>query len=128
MRWLFLTIVILSALEIGVFIWVGGMIGPWWVVLIILLTGLAGITIAKNEGMKTWYQAQVIISNGQMPREQIMDGICILMGAVFLISPGFITDLAGFILILPATRPLFKHSIQKLIRWMMINKITIYRR
>ena len=128
MRWLFLTIVVLSALEIGVFIWVGGMIGPWWVVLIILLTGLAGITIAKNEGMKTWYQAQVIISNGQMPREQIMDGICILMGAVFLISPGFITDLAGFILILPATRPLFKHSIQKLIRWMMINKITIYRR
>lgn len=128
MRWLFIIFIVLSALEIGTFIWIGGMIGPWWVVLIIMLTGFAGVTIGKNEGMKTWYQAQVAMRNGQMPAEQILDGICILVGAVFLIAPGFITDLAGFLLILPMTRPYLKLGIQKLLRWMMLNRIIIYRK
>lgn len=128
MRWFLLSILILSALEIGIFIWVGGMIGPWWIVLIILLTGLAGVTIAKNQGMKTWNRAQLLMHNGQVPTEEITDGICILAGAIFLITPGFITDIVGFILVLPITRPMFKHSIQKLLKWMMLNKIIIYRR
>lgn len=128
MRWFLLTIIILSALEIGTFIWIGGMIGSWWVVLIILLTGLAGVAIGKKEGLKTWNRARLLISNGEVPTEQITDGICILAGAVFLIAPGFITDIVGFILILPITRPFFKHSIQKLMKWMMLNRIIIYRR
>jgi UPF0716 protein FxsA len=128
MRWFLLTIIILSAAEIGLFIWIGGLVGPWWVVLIILLTGLAGVTIAKNEGLKTWNRAQLLIRNGEVPTEQITDGICIFIGAVLLIAPGFITDITGFILVLPITRPIFKRSIQKLMKWMMVNRIIIHRR
>lgn len=128
MRWLLLTILVLSALEIGVFVWVGGMIGPWWVVLIIVLTGILGIMIAKQQGIETWNRAQDSMRNGQVPAEQIIDGICIFIGAVFLFTPGFITDFLGFMFVLPVSRNLFKHNIQKLIKRMMSKGTIVYRK
>ncbi|AIF43225.1 FxsA family protein [Virgibacillus sp. SK37] len=128
MRWLMLTLLVLSALEIGVFIWVGGLIGSWWVVLLIILTGIIGITLAKQQGIETWNRAQVSMSNGQMPTTYIMDGICIFTGAVFLFTPGFITDAVGFLLVLPYTRGMFKDSIQKLLKRMVENKTIIYKK
>ncbi|WP_019378606.1 FxsA family protein [Virgibacillus halodenitrificans] len=128
MRWLMLTLLVLSALEIGVFIWIGGLIGPWWVVLLIILTGIIGITLAKQQGIETWNRAQLSISNGQMPTAYIMDGICIFTGAVFLFTPGFITDAVGFLLVLPYTRGMFKDSIQKLLKRLVENKTIIYKK
>lgn len=58
MRWLLLALLVLPAMEIGVFIWIGGIIGPWWVVGLILLTGIVGVTIARNQGVETWNRAQ----------------------------------------------------------------------
>ncbi|APC48046.1 membrane protein FxsA [Virgibacillus halodenitrificans] len=128
MRWLMLTLLVLSALEIGVFIWIGGLIGPWWVVLLIILTGIIGITLAKQQGIETWNRAQLSISNGQMPTAYIMDGICIFTGAVFLFTPGFITDAVGFLLVLPYTRGMFRDSIQKLLKRLVENKTIIYKK
>ena len=109
MRWLLLALLIIPAAEIGLFIWIGGMTGPWWVVFLIVLTGVAGVTLAKKQGMDTWRRAQLQMNNGRPPTEEIVDGICIFIGAVFLFSPGFITDTVGFILVLPLTRGLFKN-------------------
>ncbi|MCJ0931729.1 FxsA family protein [Virgibacillus halodenitrificans] len=128
MRWLMLTLLVLAALEIGVFIWIGGLIGPWWVVLLIILTGIIGITLAKQQGIETWNRAQLSISNGQMPTAYIMDGICIFTGAVFLFTPGFITDAVGFLLVLPYTRGMFRDSIQKLLKRLVENKTIIYKK
>lgn len=115
-------------MEIGIFIWIGGLIGPWWVVLIIVMTGVLGIMIAKKQGIETWNRAQVSMRNGQAPTEEITDGICIFVGAVFLFTPGFITDLVGFMLVLPTTRNLFKYSILKLIRRIMSKGTIVYRK
>lgn len=128
MRWLLLTVLVLSALEIGVFIWLGGMVGPLWVVFIIVMTGIIGIMIAKQQGVETWNRARISMSNGQVPTEHITDGICIFIGAVFLFTPGLITDFVGFMLVLPVTRGPFKHSINRLIRRMMSKGTIIYRK
>ncbi|PAV30399.1 membrane protein FxsA [Virgibacillus profundi] len=128
MRWLLLILLVLSALEIGVFIWIGGLIGPWWVVLVIVLTGIIGMMLAKQQGMETWNRARLSMSNGQAPAEFIIDGICIFIGAVFLFTPGFITDTVGFLLIIPLTRKPFKKSIQKIAKQMMNKSTIIYRR
>lgn len=128
MRWLLLTLLILPALEIGVFIWIGGMIGPWWVVGLILLTGIIGVAVAKQQGVETWNRAQASMRYGQVPAEQIMDGICIFVGGVFLFAPGLITDIVGFILVLPWTRNPFKKTLRKLINRMVNKKKIIYRR
>lgn len=128
MRWLLLAMLVLSALEIGVFIWMGGLIGPLWVVLIIIITGVLGVMIAKQQGMETWNRARNSMHNGQVPTEHITDGICIFVGAVFLFSPGFITDFVGFLLVLPITRGPFKHIIHKLIKRIMEKGTIVYRK
>ena len=128
-RWLLLLIIVLPALEIGLFIWVGGQIGPWWVVALIILTGIIGAALAKRQGLETLYRAQQSMSQGIFPEEQIFDGVCILVGAVLLLSPGFITDAIGLMLLLPFTRRPFKASLQVIIRnWMKRGNIISFRR
>ncbi|MGM8213577.1 FxsA family protein [Virgibacillus sp. W0430] len=108
MRWLVPALIVVPALEIGVFIWAGGWIGPWWVVALIILTGIIGIAFARQQGIKVWKRAMESMSRHQAPGNEIIDGICILIGAIFLFTPGFITDVVGFLLVLPWTRGSFK--------------------
>ncbi|MBP1968875.1 UPF0716 protein FxsA [Virgibacillus natechei] len=128
MRWLLLTLLIVSALEIGVFLWIGGLIGPLWVVLLIFLTGISGIMLAKQQGIEAWNRARISMNSGEPPTEYIIDGICIFIGAVFLFTPGFVTDIVGFMLVIPWTRSMFKNSIRKLIMKMSGKSTIIYRR
>lgn len=125
MRWILLLLLLIPALEIGIFIWVGGMIGPWWVVALIILTGILGLAIAKRQGMETWYKAQQAMRYGKLPGEQIFDGICIMIGAVLLVTPGFLTDITGFLLVLPTTRNWFKGILYRLLNKLFSNKTII---
>ena len=128
MRWILLVLMVLSAMEIGLFIWIGGMIGPWWVVFIIIMTGIMGVYLAKQQGIDTWKKAQLSMQRGEAPTKYIIDGICILIGAAFLFTPGFISDITGFLLVIPVTRSMFKQSIEKLIRRLMDKNTIIHRR
>jgi UPF0716 protein FxsA len=121
-------LLVLSALEIGLFIWIGGMIGQWWVVLIIIMTGILGVYLAKQQGIDTWKKAQFSMQQGEAPTGYIIDGICILIGAALLIAPGFITDALGFLLVIPLTRAMFKQSLEKLFRRLMDKNTIIYRK
>ncbi|WP_163971615.1 FxsA family protein [Oceanobacillus halotolerans] len=128
MRFLLLALLVIPALEIGVFIWAGGIIGPWWVVGLILLTGVVGVTFAKQQGVHTWNRAMESLNYGQIPREEIIDGICIFVGGVFLFTPGFLTDIVGFILVLPVTRNPFKKWLKKFFENRIKNGTIIYRK
>jgi UPF0716 protein FxsA len=128
MRWLLLALLILPACEIGVFIWIGGKIGPWWVVLLILFTGIIGITIAKMQGSQTLQKAKQSMNHGHIPTEHMMDGICIFIGAVFLLSPGFITDTIGLTLVLPIMRRPLKRVLYRLMKRKINNGTFIFRK
>ncbi|MFD1362239.1 FxsA family protein [Lentibacillus salinarum] len=128
MRWLLLALIILPAIEIGVFIWAGGIIGPWWVVALIIFTGVAGVALARKEGFEAWRRAQMAVNNGQPPGRAIVDGICIFVGGIFLFSPGFVTDIAGFMLVLPFTRGPFQRMLERFLRDRAAKGTIIYRR
>lgn len=128
LRWLLLILLVVSALEIGVFLWAGSLIGPWWVAVLIILTGVIGIMLAKQQGAETLNRARLSMNKGEPPTEYLIDGLCILIGAVFLFSPGFITDTVGFLLVIPGTRKLFKNQIRKLVVRMAGSNTIIYRR
>jgi UPF0716 protein FxsA len=128
MKWFLLTAFILSALEIGLFIWIGGMIGTWWVVLLIILTGAIGFYLAKQQGIEIWNQAKLAIQRGEAPTEYIINGICVLIGAVLLVTPGFITDAVGFLLVIPPTRRMFSKKIEAIMKYFIKNRTIIYRR
>lgn len=116
MRILLALIIIVPALEISVLIFSGKTLGIPITLLLIILTGVIGAWLAKKQGLDTLHRAQQQMNYGQVPGEAIMDGICILIGGVLLLSPGYITDLTGFFLLIPATRNLIKPIIANWIR------------
>ncbi len=108
MKYLFWLIIVLPAMEIAVLLLSGHLIGVWFTLLLILVAGALGLFLAKRQGMETWRKAQEQMQYGYMPGNEIIDGICILIGGVFLVLPGLISDVVGIILLLPFTRNILK--------------------
>jgi len=129
MPWiLILVFIVMPAIEIGLFVWIGGYIGGGWVIAIIILTGVLGAGLARKQGMETWRKAQISIASRRIPGEEIVDGICIFIGAVFLLAPGFVTDTVGLLLLLPATRRPLKSIIKKWLGFMIAKKQIFFRK
>lgn len=128
MRVLMFLIIVIPALEIGILILSGNTIGPIPTVLLIILTGVVGAWLAKKQGLETLRKAQQDMQFGQIPGMAIIDGLCILIGGVLLLTPGFITDTVGFLLLFPFSRNKFKPILLATIRKMIDkNRITIIR-
>ncbi|SER89604.1 FxsA family protein [Salipaludibacillus aurantiacus] len=109
-----LLLIVVPAMEIGVLILSGNTLGIPVTILLIILTGVLGAALAKKEGLNAIRTAQLQASQGQVPSGVLLDGICILVGGVVLLTPGFITDALGFFLLIPQTRTVFKGFLQKI--------------
>lgn len=105
---LFLAFVVMPILEIFVLIQVGQAIGPWWTILLLVLDSIIGAWLIKREGRRAWQALRERIETGRMPHKELADGVLIVLGGAFMLSPGFVTDALGILLILPVTRPLFR--------------------
>lgn len=116
MRYLFLLIIIVPTIDIGLLLLSGKTIGFWPTFAIILSTGVIGAYMAKREGMQTIKRAREQLQNGEIPGEAVLDGICIIIGGTLLITPGFVTDITGFLLLIPLTRKPFKYLLKTLWR------------
>lgn len=128
MRYILLLLIIVPALEIGLLVLSGQAFGLIPTVLLIITTGILGAYLAKKQGMETLRKAQQDMQYGQLPGDAIIDGLCILVGGVVLLTPGFITDAIGFLLLLPPTRRMFKPFIYRLFkRWINNGNVIIYR-
>lgn len=128
MRYIFLLILVVPAAEIAILLTFGNLIGVWPTVALILLTGVVGAYLAKRQGLEAIRKAQLQMQNGQVPGEALLDGICILIGGILLLTPGFLTDLTGLLLLAPATKKLMKKLIMNGIKKRMEqNTFTIYR-
>ncbi|MFD2639867.1 FxsA family protein [Piscibacillus salipiscarius] len=114
-RILFFLIIVISAVEIALFVWLGNVFNVWFVLFGIILTGLAGAYLAKYQGTDTLNRARFELSHGRAPTDEILDGIAILVGAVLLFTPGFVTDTIGFLLLIPQTRKPAKIYIRKIV-------------
>src|SRR5690625_4748230 len=114
MRWLLLAILIIPIIEIMIFVLVGNHFGVWWVLGLIALTAVVGIFLARHQGLENWRRAQESMHYGEYPAQYIVDGLCILVGAILLITPGFLTDILGFILLIPWTRRVVKTQLLNL--------------
>jgi UPF0716 protein FxsA len=105
---LFLAFVVMPILEIVVLIKVGQVIGPWWTILLLVLDSILGAWLIKREGRKAWQALRERVETGRLPHKELADGALVVLGGAFMLSPGFVTDVLGILLILPLTRPLFR--------------------
>lgn len=104
MRWLLLLFVVVPLVELYLLLYIGSQIGFWPTVGIVLVTGALGATLAKREGLRVWANYREALSQGKLPDEGIVGGLLVLVGGVLLVTPGMLTDLAGFLLLIPRTR------------------------
>ena len=108
-RWwrlaLFVLFIGVPLLEIYVLIQVGQVIGPWWTILLLVLDSILGTWLIKREGSRAWRALRQALETGRMPGKELADGALILIGGTLMLSPGFVTDAFGILLILPLTRP-----------------------
>ena len=105
---LILLFTVVPMIELYVLIKVGQHIGALNTLMIVVAIGIAGAFLAKLEGLRVLYSVQKDLQEGRMPTSKILDGFLIFAGAVLLITPGFLTDIVGIILIIPFTRFLVK--------------------
>lgn len=97
--------VVVPLAEIWVILQVGQLVGPWWTIVLLVLDSMVGAWLIKREGGRAWQALRAALQNGRMPAREIADGALILIGGTLMLSPGFVLDVAGILLILPFTRP-----------------------
>ena len=104
MQFTILFLIIVPLIEIYFMIKIGTVIGAFNTILATLLTAAAGLYFVKLQGISTLYSAVNSLRNDQTPFKEILSGFCLIIAALFLIIPGFLTDTIGVLLLIPFTR------------------------
>lgn len=115
-RIVILLLVVVPALEIWGLIAMGKRIGGWQTFALIVLTGLFGAWLARREFGRVWAFARQQYAYGEIPTQAILDGICVFIGGLLLVIPGFLTDIVGLAMLLPPSRAFFRDGLSALIR------------
>lgn len=102
--WLLLAFIAVPMIEIALFIQVGGFIGIWWTLLIVLLTAITGSYLVRNQGLRELGNLQRSFSELKDPTEPLANGAMILFAGALLLTPGFFTDVVGLALLIPGVR------------------------
>ncbi len=90
--------------ELYLLIRVGEFLGAGWTVLLVILTGVSGAWLARTQGVNTLLKVRRILNSGELPANELVEGLLILVAGILLITPGLITDVVGLLLLLPVTR------------------------
>jgi UPF0716 protein FxsA len=105
---LFVAFVVVPLIEIYFVIQVGKAIGAWWTIGLLIIDSMIGAWLIKREGRRAWQALQTALNSYRPPAKELADGALILIGGTLLLTPGFVTDVVGFLLVLPFTRPIFR--------------------
>lgn len=105
--------------EIAVFIQVGGWIGLWSTLGLVILTAVVGTWQLRAQGLATLLRARDQVDRGALPTRELFDGACLLIAGALLLTPGFVTDAAGFLLFLPPVRDMLRELLARHVRGSM---------
>ncbi|MGH3352192.1 MAG: FxsA family protein [Nocardioides sp.] len=113
---LILLFLVIPLAELFVLIQVGQVIGVWWTILLLVADSIFGAWLMRREGSRAWTALTTALSSGKLPSNEIADGALIMLGGALMLSPGFVTDLFGIVLILPFTRPFFRRILAAVVQ------------
>jgi UPF0716 protein FxsA len=101
---LVLIFIVVPILELALIIQVGEAIGVWWTIALLLADAFLGAWLWRHQGRAAWRRFNLALSEGRPPTKEVMDGVLIIFGGALLITPGFISDFFGILLLAPPTR------------------------
>jgi UPF0716 protein FxsA len=120
---LFLAFTLIPFCEIYLLIKIGNYLGAFNTILIVIVTGFLGAYLAKLQGIKTMMRVRESLNRGELPAEELLDALLIFVAGIVLLTPGFITDVAGIGILVPNTRSWFKRWLRKKFdQWISENK------
>ncbi len=99
--------------EMLILIKLGEVIGFWPTMWLVILTGVLGAALARHQGLRVFQNIQQELAAGHVPAAQMIDGFLVLIGGIVLLTPGLITDLLGFSLLIPVVRAWIRALLQQ---------------
>lgn len=108
---LFLLFAIMPIVEIALLVNVSGVIGGWNTIILVILTAFIGAHLVRQQGLATFATVQRKLQSGEVPSQEVAEGILLLIAGVLLVTPGFVTDVIGFLFCLPVTRPIIARQL-----------------
>ena len=112
---LILLFVVVPIAEIYVIIQVGQAIGALWTILLLIADSIIGARLLSWQGRRAWLRFQEALAGGRVPHREVMDGVLIIVGGAFLLTPGFITDVIGLALLIPPSRTVVRRVLTRAI-------------
>jgi UPF0716 protein FxsA len=101
----------LPLVELYVILKVGDAIGAVWTILLLAADSVLGSLLLRAQGRSVWRRFNTALADGKMPHREVIDGVLVIFGGAFLITPGFVTDIVGVLLLLPPTRSLIRRNV-----------------
>lgn len=113
---LVLLFILVPIVEIGLFIQVGGFLGVWTTILLVITTALIGASLVRSQGIATLLSVQSRLQEGELPAQQILEGVMLAVAGVLLLTPGFMTDALGMLVLLPKPRSIIAKQLMSRIK------------
>jgi UPF0716 protein FxsA len=113
---LLLIFIVVPLAELYVIFAVGDAIGWWQTLAILALDSIIGSLLLKSQGRAVWLRFNEAMAAGRLPHREVLDGVMVIFGGAFLITPGFLTDILGILLLLPPTRVLMRRLVVRALR------------
>jgi UPF0716 protein FxsA len=104
--------IVVPILELYVIIQIGGLIGVWPTLALLLADALLGSLLLRHQGRGAWRRFNAALAERRFPGREVADGLLIAIGGTLLLTPGFITDIAGLVLLIPPTRALVRRLLK----------------
>ena len=111
---LLLLLLVVPVAELWVIVKIADGVGIVPTLLLLLFVSVAGAWLLKREGVATWRRLRETLRRGEMPTSEVTDGALILLGGALLLTPGFLTDVVGLVLLFPASRALIKRAVRRM--------------
>jgi UPF0716 protein FxsA len=108
--------IVVPIAELYVIIQVGELIGVWPTIGLLLLDSVLGAALLRSQGRAAWRRFQEALASSRMPAKEVYDGAAIIFGGALLMTPGFLSDILGFFLLVPPTRALLRRFLLGLAR------------
>jgi UPF0716 protein FxsA len=109
--------IVVPIAELAVIIQIGSLIGVWWTIALLLADAVLGSLLMRAQGRAAWRRFTEAIDEGRPPAREALDGVLVIFGGALLLTPGFITDVFGLLLLFPPTR--------SLVRRLLVRRVTL---
>ncbi len=121
---LVLLFVLVPIAELAIIIQVGQLLGLWWTIALLVADSVLGSLLMRSQGRATWRRFNTALQSGRVPATEVLDGVLVIFGGALLLTPGFVTDIAGLLFLFPPTRAIVRRVLVKRFALRMVASAT----